>query len=79
MNKPKLHSLFIDFGGCVDLRQEVNIVHDEPLNLSATLDLAQINKLTHHNNHQVRIGDILMGFGLDSIDELLELGEVVGN
>jgi hypothetical protein len=79
MNKPELDGLFVDFGGFVDLRQEVNIVHNQPLNLPTTLDLAQINKLAHHNNHQVRIGDILMGFGLDSIDELLKLGEVVGD
>jgi hypothetical protein len=79
MNKPELDSLLVDFGVLVDLRQEVNIVHNEPLNLPTPLDLTQVNKLTHHHNHQVRIGDILMCFGLDSIDELLELGEIVGN
>lgn len=77
--EPELDSLLVDFGGFVNFGQQVNIVHNQPFHLAPTPDLAQINKLSHHDNHQVRIVDVLMRLGLYPIDKLLELGKVVGD
>lgn len=74
-----LNSLFIDFGLLFNLRQKMNIIHNDLFEFTSTLDFTQIEILAKHDHKKVGIGNGWMCVRLYFLNELLKLVIVIGD
>lgn len=53
-----MHFLFIYFGSAIDLRNEVEILHDRFFEFASSDDLPFIDVLPHHHDYQIGVAHL---------------------
>jgi hypothetical protein len=79
LNESDLNDLFVDFGLPFNLRDQINVIHDDPFDFASSLYFSQIYILSQHYYEKIRVINVGVRFGLDSFYKFLEFGEIIGH